>query len=122
MFRQTSGVILVYDITDITSFEKLHYFHKQIEENVKNKDGIIKLLVGNKCDEENKRRVTEKEGNNFAVEYNYMFYEISVKNNINVDAIFHSMTKKILKNHEKIVKEKKQRNNIDIDKKKCIII
>ena len=123
MFSKASGVILVYDITDLTSFDKLHYYHKQIEENVKNKDDIVKFLVGNKCDEENKRRVTEKEGNNFAIEHNYTFYEISVKNNINVDDIFYSMTKKMIRNHEKKLKEEeKQRNNIKINKKKCSII
>ena len=41
---KTLGIILVYDISNKESFEKLSYYNKIIEKNLVN--GVIKILVG----------------------------------------------------------------------------
>ncbi|NWI21773.1 RAB13 protein, partial [Crypturellus soui] len=49
------GIILVYDITDEKSFENIQNWMKSIKENAS--AGVERLLIGNKCDMEGKRKV-----------------------------------------------------------------
>ena len=115
---KTLGIILVYDISNKESFEKLSYYNKIIEKNLVN--GVIKILVGNKCDRKD-RAIMEENGEKFAMENNYTFFETSTKNNINVEKVFDLIVKKMLKAEEekksKIAKDKIIENN-----KNCFII
>ena len=52
-YRGGNGVLVVYDITDRESFENLNSWLIEIEKNA-NKN-VYKLLIGNKCDLEEKR-------------------------------------------------------------------
>ena len=61
-YRGGNGVLVVYDITDRDSFENLNSWLIEIEKNA-NKN-VYKLLIGNKCDLEDKRKVTYQEGKN----------------------------------------------------------
>lgn len=45
---------------------------------------IPKVVVGNKCDLEEKREVTREEGQRMADNYGATFFEISAKTNVNV--------------------------------------
>lgn len=115
---KTLGIILVYDISNKESFEKLSYYNKIIEKNLVN--GVIKILVGNKCDRKD-RAIMEENGEKFAMENNYTFFETSTKNNINVEKVFDLIVNKMLKAEEekksKIAKDKIIENN-----KNCFII
>ena len=63
----------------------------------------------------------EENGEKFAMENNYTFFETSTKNNINVEKVFDLIVKKMLKAEEekksKIAKDKIIENN-----KNCFII
>ena len=63
-YRGGNGVLVVYDITDRDSFENLNSWLIEIEKNA-NKN-VYKLLIGNKSDLEDKRKVTYQEGKDFA--------------------------------------------------------
>ena len=52
--------MLVYDITDVESFEGINTWLVEIEKNAP-KD-VYKVLIGNKCDMENNRKVTVEQG------------------------------------------------------------
>uniref|UniRef100_A0A8D0ET71 Ras-related protein Rab-13 n=1 Tax=Strix occidentalis caurina TaxID=311401 RepID=A0A8D0ET71_STROC len=54
-YRGAVGIILVYDITDEKSFENIQNWMKSIKENAS--AGVERLLIGNKCDMEGKRKV-----------------------------------------------------------------
>ncbi|NWZ28747.1 RAB13 protein, partial [Asarcornis scutulata] len=54
-YRGAVGIILVYDITDEKSFENIQNWMKSIKENAS--AGVERLLIGNKCDMESKRKV-----------------------------------------------------------------
>ncbi|XP_053133503.1 ras-related protein Rab-13 isoform X2 [Hemicordylus capensis] len=54
-YRGAMGIILVYDITDEKSFENIQNWMKSIKENAS--AGVERLLLGNKCDMESKRKV-----------------------------------------------------------------
>ena len=54
-------------------------------------DNVCKVLVGNKCDLEDKRKVTKEEGEELAKSYNIPYIETSAKSNICVDDSFITM-------------------------------
>ena len=120
-FRNVHGIILVYDISDHYSFENLIHYHEMIQ--VYSGTEVIKILVGNKFDKQD-FVVTEEEGRNFAIDYNYLFYQTSAKNNYNVNEVFDLIVKKMLKASEEN-NENEIITNRDIktdNKKKCLII
>jgi len=47
-YRGAQGVMLVYDISNMKSFENIHYWMKNVKENAP--ESIVKLLIGNKHD------------------------------------------------------------------------
>ncbi|XP_061632833.1 ras-related protein Rab-13 isoform X2 [Phyllopteryx taeniolatus] len=59
-YRGAMGIILVYDITDEKSFENIQNWMKSIKENAS--AGVSRMLLGNKCDIEAKRKVTKETG------------------------------------------------------------
>ena len=52
---------------------------------------MIKMIVGNKSDLEESRVVSKQRGLEYAEEKKIAFYEVSAKENINVDLIFNRM-------------------------------
>jgi len=51
-------------------------------------DKMVIMLVGNKCDRENRRAVSTEEGEAFARDHGLLFIETSAKTRINVDQAF----------------------------------
>ena len=54
-------------------------------------DNVCKVLVGNKCDLEDKRKITKEEGEELAKCYNIPYIETSAKSNICVEDSFITM-------------------------------
>ena len=62
------------------------------------KAGVCNILVGNKCDMEESRKVSHEEGMELARHYEIPFLETSAKNSINVESSFITMANEIKKN------------------------
>ena len=60
-------------------------------------EGVNKILIGNKCDWEEKRAVSTERGQALADELGIPFLEVSAKSNINVDKAFYSLAADIKK-------------------------
>jgi GTPase SAR1 family protein len=60
-------------------------------------EGVNKILIGNKCDWEEKRAVSTEQGQALADELGIPFLEVSAKSNINVDKAFYSLASDIKK-------------------------
>ena len=109
--------MLVYDITDLESFQNLNTWLIEIEKNASK--NVYKILVGNKCDMENERKVTFEQGKDFANQYGMKFFETSAKESTNVQEAFVAMTKEIIKGaQEKKIPLKKDNGKILENKKK----
>ena len=96
--KESQGVIIIYDITNLESFNIIKTF---IEEIKKNGPPNIKIvLVGNKCDLEDKKQVTEEEGKKLANELGINFFEVSAKTGKNVDEAFTFLVREIVLNYK----------------------
>ena len=73
--RSGEGFLLVFSVTDRTSFEEVSRFHKQILR-VKDRDEFPIMLVGNKADLQ-QQRVVRSKFNPLIPEYNNYIYQSS---------------------------------------------
>lgn len=94
-YKGTDGVFLVYDITDRNTFEKVRDWMKQIKEHTQT-ENIGIMLLGNKCDLNDKREVSFEEGNGLANEYGIMFKETSAYKDINISECFNDLVTNIM--------------------------
>ena len=99
-YKGAHGIILLYDITDRRSFDNVKTWIEQIREEVGDKVSII--LVGNKIDEVDGRKVKTEEGEKVANEIGLSFFECSAKTGENIDMIFNEMVKKTVEANTKL--------------------
>ena len=85
-YRGASVAIITYDITNLSSYKSAKMWIKELNENL-TKDIVI-ALVGNKLDMNENREVNLREASNFADTENLLFYEVSAKNDININELF----------------------------------
>jgi Ras-related protein Rab-1A len=109
----------VYDVTDRDSFDNVRQWMHEIERFAN--PGVNKILVGNKCDMEELRKVSTDEGSELARHFEIPFLETSAKNSINVEQSFVTMSKEIKKNiSNKAVSGAGGANGSGLDSKKGI--
>ncbi|XP_070546734.1 ras-related protein Rab-8A-like [Ptychodera flava] len=88
-YRGAMGIMLVYDITNEKSFDNIKNWIRNIEEHAS--ADVEKMVLGNKCDMEDRRQVTKERGEQLAIEYGIKFMETSAKASINVEEAFHTL-------------------------------
>ena len=94
-YRGASGIMLVYDVAQAKSFENINKWLRNIDDHAS--DDVVKMLIGNKCDMEDKRCISRVRGDALAREHGIPFMETSAKNNINIEKAFYEMARLILK-------------------------
>ncbi|KAF2424251.1 NCA2-domain-containing protein [Tothia fuscella] len=94
-YRGAMGILLVYDVTDERSFNNIRTWFSNVEQHAS--EGVNKILIGNKCDWEDKRVVSTEQGQALADELGIPFLEVSAKSNINVEQAFYSLAGDIKK-------------------------
>ncbi|KAL2611494.1 hypothetical protein R1flu_023186 [Riccia fluitans] len=98
-YRGAMGILLVYDITDSSTFQNVRNWIGSITEYAAENVNVV--LVGNKSDmEESKRQVTREQGQALADEYKIKFFEASAKTKHNVEEVFESIARDIKKRLE----------------------
>ena len=106
----SSGIIIIYDITNLESFKIINIINEEINHN--GPKNIKKILLGTKCDLEDERQVSEEEGKKLAD-------KLGIKTGKNVNEAFISLIKDIIINNQKqnstFLNDKKEKNN----KNKC---
>ena len=95
-FKKADGALIVYDITNEESFEQLDYWYNEL----KNQTDAEIILVGNKLDLSNERKIDCNIGANKAKSYNASFFEVSAGSEENIDEVFKTLFKKIFENHK----------------------
>ena len=77
----TTGIVLVYDVTNEKTFNNITNWLRNIEENAK--EDVEKIIVGNKTDLESQRRVSTEKAQKMAIEYGIKLIETSAKVRLN---------------------------------------
>ena len=106
LFQRVQGIILMYDITREDTFNNLSKWMEHIKENA---NGIPLILIGNKSDLNNERKVNEEDGKAFAKNNKIIFLEASAKIGTNVEESFMKLSELIIENQNYI--DNKEKNN-----------
>jgi len=107
--KVADALILIYDVTDNDSFDRLNLWIKNIKDWLEESTITIPvILVGNKIDLEDSRVVTREQGNKFAKENGFLFAECSALTGENINYIFNKLVLAILENNPKYEELKKE--------------
>ena len=92
-YKGSHGCFIVYDITNEISFDNVEKWYEQAQKEASKDVSVI--LVGNKCDLENERKVPKEKGEEKAKSFNCPFFETSALSKVNIDDIFNEMVNNI---------------------------
>ena len=101
LIKKAHGIIIMYDITNKSSFNSIPDIIKNIKEEKGNDFPMI--LIGNKIDLEQDREIKKEQGEDLASKNGIEYFEISNKEGINVQEAGFAIVNKIL--------EKRKDNN-----------
>ncbi|KAK7108757.1 ras-related protein Rab-39B-like [Littorina saxatilis] len=91
-YRNSVGVIIVYDITKRSTFENLKQWYEEARNHIEPHKAIF-LVLGHKSDKEDGRQVTAREGRRFAEMHGLKFFETSAKTGQNIEESFSQIAK-----------------------------
>jgi len=97
-YRGAHGIIMVYDVTNYESFEHVEEWLNEVNRHAS--ESTLKLLVGNKADLQEDKKVPSEDAKNFADKLGISFLETSAKNATNVEAAFLTMAKQLIQAKE----------------------
>jgi Ras-related protein Rab-1A len=87
--------VIVFDIADKGSFENVRDWLQEVKQ-YGDKD-VVKMLVGNKVDQESRRVVQKDLAQQLADDLDLPYLETSAKNDVNVHEMFAQLATRILK-------------------------
>uniref|UniRef100_A0A8C2QU53 small monomeric GTPase n=1 Tax=Capra hircus TaxID=9925 RepID=A0A8C2QU53_CAPHI len=92
-YRGAMHVLLTWKSHGQRSLEGCSPWARQIEEHAS--ADVEKMILGNKCDVNDKRQVSKERGEKLALDYGIKFMETSAKANINVENAFYTLARDI---------------------------
>mmetsp|Transcript_16300 Transcript_16300/g.16235 ORF Transcript_16300/g.16235 Transcript_16300/m.16235 type:complete len:110 (-) Transcript_16300:30-359(-) len=96
--------MMIFDLTNKDSFNDLDAWIQEIERYGGEK--LAKVLIGNKCDLEDKRAITFEEGKAYADKLGMPYYETSAKDAANIDAGFVKLAELIIAMENRVDKKR----------------
>lgn len=96
-YRDAVGALLVYDVTNPTSFENVTSWLKELRDHVD--ANIVIMLIGNKTDLMFLRGVATEDAQSYAEKEGLSFIETSALEATNVDEAFKTIISQILTRH-----------------------
>ncbi|XP_019763787.2 ras-related protein Rab-35 isoform X1 [Dendroctonus ponderosae] len=136
-YRGTHGVVIVYDVTNGETFANVKRWLHEIDQNCEVVNRVLgesrsfsswvvlrrsfrPISVGNKNDTPDRKVVLTEDAQRFADTMNIKLFETSAKDNINVEEMFMSITRLVLRS--KLEMKERQNDHKDVvnlrDKKK----
>ena len=123
-YRKADGIIIVYDITNKESFERVQDWVKSVYDNTDTYKEIQMIIVGNKNDLEEKREVSKEEGLKIGKYFEIDFFEASAKNsegvrNFMIKIIEDILNNKVNNRNTINIKNYKNGNDDDNNERNC---
>ena len=109
-YKGAKGALVVYDITQESTFLKVEQFVKDLRE--KSDKNVYMILVGNKIDLEENRKISKEEGKKLADKLKMGFFEVSAKNGTGIEDLFKNLIDNV---YEKNNREFKSMASIEIE-------
>lgn len=95
-YRGASAILLIYDLTDISTFQNLNKWLMDVKK--ANNDAQI-FIIGNKLDLFDCRQIKYNEAKNFTEKHGYKYIEVSAKTNKGINNLFIDLCESLIKNH-----------------------
>ena len=92
-YKGADAIFLVYDCTNKYALENIASWMKQIDTN--SSENVIKIIVANKIDCAESRKISAEEGKALADKYGSLFFETSAKTGENVELLFNSIAENL---------------------------
>ncbi|XP_023726009.2 ras-related protein Rab-8B-like [Cryptotermes secundus] len=120
-YRGAMGILLMYDVTSLDSFNHLSYWLRNIQENAS--PDVVKVLAGNKSDATLQRAVAAERGEQLAENFDMSFFEVSCKEDINIGEAFLTLARRIREQRDRRASlfdssEKRDGSEVDLTKSK----
>lgn len=112
-YRNSNGVFIVCDLTNIESFDKISSWVNCILEETTIKDKQT-VLLANKMDLPEERQVSEYDLQNYSKKNNIKYFEVSAKTGENIETAFNYMIDNVMEQMHLIDEE----GNVKIEPKK----
>ncbi|CAB0035977.1 unnamed protein product [Trichogramma brassicae] len=115
-YRMSNGAVLVYDITDAETFQKVKSWVKELKKMLGNE--ICLVIAGNKIDLEKERNVSVEEAEEYARQVGAVHYNTSAKFNHNVEEMFLDLTHRMMEQAQEaemrssLTRNNSQRRNV----------
>ena len=115
-FKGANGAILVYDVTNRTSFEELSSWIEDIHSH--ESFNVFTVLAGSKLDLAKERKVGKAEADAFAQRNGLFYLETSAKDSSSINRIFETLVSGILKKKIKLDSPKQETKSSDFNEPK----
>jgi Ras-related protein Rab-7A len=94
-YRNSECCILVYDMTEPKTFDTIDTWRSEFltQLNPKDPDNFPFVVLGNKCDKESDLKVDLQKVKAYCSQKNMQHFEVSAKDNINIDTAFEEVAK-----------------------------
>lgn len=117
-FRNAQGIMVVYDVTNLETFDNLKYWIDSIKTHMgEGKESVPVIIIGNKIDASEKE-VKNEEASKFANEKGYKYFETSAKTGEGIEISIRYLVSEVIKNDNINNINSTMNNNIKINSKK----
>lgn len=94
-YRESSVVILCYDITDPITFLNLDAWLNEIKNHAS--PNVLIVICGTKFDLASERKISYDDAKLYCDNKNLKYFEVSAKSNLNINKIFYEISQEIIK-------------------------
>ena len=115
-YRGCHVILVVYDVTDRKSFQNVTTWVECIDKFAKS--NVLRILVGNKTDLEDKRIISKEEGKSLAEQNGLKYYEISALKITGLHEMFEDIAKEYVELYEQKAFKNFQLKKTEITKKR----
>ena len=88
-YKQANGVVVAFDVTNEDTFKNVRKWMESIFEHAD--QNICKVMVGNKIDLEDERKIPQKEAQDVANQYQMKYFEASAKMDVGISQFFETL-------------------------------
>lgn len=92
-YRGAAAALILFDLSSTDSFAAADHWLRDVNDMAR--DDVVKILIGNKADLVEERRVNKEDAEAYAAEHNMTYFEVSAKTGENVPAVIEECVKQL---------------------------